>query len=327
MITVLLATYNGAAWLPALLESIQSQTLGDWELLARDDGSTDATAAILRSAAQTDRRITVVEDSAGRLGAKRNFEQLLLGAFSRGARYVALADQDDVWLPDKLRLQHAAMQAHESALGQRTPLLVHTDLRVVDERLRTIHPSHTVYERIARTCRPQQALRVALAHNFVTGCASLCNRALVELALPVPPEAVLHDWWLALCAAAAGRVVYRPEPTVLYRQHAQNSVGSTGIGRLAQLSRWRPARENLRRSAAQAQALARRLMERACPESAEAAELANQYAALFDPARKTSRKIAAAWRLRAGRPGLAWRLLFTAAAALPCDPVPHSHAA
>ncbi|MBI1903430.1 MAG: glycosyltransferase [Planctomycetia bacterium] len=327
MISILLATYNGAAWLPALLESVQSQTIGGWKLLARDDGSTDETRDLLNLAAKRDRRMVVVEDSLGRLGVKGNFEQLLLRASSRGAPYLALADQDDVWLPEKLQRQRAAMQELEAAHGQRTPLLVHTDLRVVDEQLRTLHPSHTAHERIARDCPGEDALRVALAHNFVTGCASLCNRALVELALPMPAEAVLHDWWLALCAAAAGHVAYVPKATVLYRQHRQNVVGASGIARLVKLSRWRRARENLRQSSAQARALARRLRDIQNPQLAAAANLADRYGALFGKATTVPRRLAEAWRLSAGRPGLAWRLLFAAAAVLPGKDASHRRAA
>jgi hypothetical protein len=83
-----------------------------------------------------------------------------------------------------------------------------------------------------------------LVQNFVTGCSCLVNRALLEIALPIPQECVMYDWWLALCAAAGGRLGFEPEPTVLYRQHAGNVVGAAPLrdalrGALARSLSWR----------------------------------------------------------------------------------------
>src|SRR5439155_22468886 len=103
---------------------------------------------------------------------------------------------------------------------------------------------------------------------FATGCASLINRSLLEIALPLPPAAVLHDWWITACAAAFGTIRYLPEPLVLYRQHGRNAVGAASVWRRLQPWRvvrngaWRRIQENVQRSSRQARALLDRLRER-----------------------------------------------------------------
>src|SRR5437773_11376380 len=94
MIAILLATYHGADWLPALLESIHRQTCEDWQLLARDDGSADATQRVLTVAASGDRRIAPIRDWAGSQGRGGNFGLLMRAATSTPASYFAFADQE-----------------------------------------------------------------------------------------------------------------------------------------------------------------------------------------------------------------------------------------
>lgn len=228
-VTIVLSCYDGAAYLPEQLESIRGQTWRDWRLLIRDDGSSDATPAILERAAQADGRITRIMDDRGNLGPVGSFGRLLELALGSGARYVALADQDDVWRADKLERQLALLEAHDSSHGADQPCLVHSDLAVVGSRLEPIHDSYFGYQRL--DCRAPDPLRRLLLQNFVTGCTVVVNRALLRAALPMP-RVVMHDWWLAQCAAALGRIVLLPEATVLYRQHAANVVGSRGAVQL-----------------------------------------------------------------------------------------------
>jgi glycosyltransferase involved in cell wall biosynthesis len=318
VITVLLATYNGSQWLVEFLDSLAAQTVSQWRLLIRDDGSSDATLNILRAAAGRDSRLMIVTDAAGRLGASGSFGRLMQHALANnpaaGApHYFAFADQDDVWLPGKLERQLAAIQELEAQRGPHMPLLVHSDLTVVDHELRTIHRSHTVLARLARRSPSSQALRTLLAHNFVTGCATLFNRSLLEAATPLPPEAALHDWWLACCAAALGDIRYLDEPLVLYRQHGANQVGA---GReVFSLRRLLRARGTLRRGVAQAAALGRRLGELGIDDSHPAVRLTQDYAGLLQGPTSRWRRFWDAYRLRVGRPGRLWRLLNAANAA------------
>jgi hypothetical protein len=207
-----------------------------------------------------------VLDAPGRLGAIGNFGALLAAARDAGAGYVLPCDQDDVWRPDKLSRMLAAMAALEERHGRATPLLVHSDLEVVDRALRALHPSFLAYQGLRHEGR--DPLRVLLVQNFVTGCASLLNAPLLDLALPLPAACLMHDWWTAQCAAAAGALGFVPEPLVRYRQHGANEVGAGGaFGNLKVLSA--PGRRRFARawrvghqSVAQAGALGARLRER-----------------------------------------------------------------
>ena len=203
---IILSTYNGMAHVAALVESIRCQTLGDWRLLVRDDGSSDATVDVVDKLARQDPRIHLLPEDGRSLGAPGSFGLLMAAARARGARYVFFADQDDIWLPGKLDRLLSVMGDAEATVGSETPLLFYSDLVVVAGDLRVIHPSFRRQQWL--TPPPQaEALRVLLTQNVVTGCGALLNRALLDVVLPLPVEVVMHDWWAALCAAATGRIV------------------------------------------------------------------------------------------------------------------------
>jgi hypothetical protein len=254
-VAIVLATYDGGAHLDAQLASLRSQSFADWKLLVRDDGSTDGTYERLAAAARVDSRITLLERGP-RLGVVRNFGELLAHAHAAGAEYVFPCDQDDVWLPSRVARALAVMDLLEGQHGRDTPTLVHSDLQVVDEQCRLIHPSFLRRQGIRHEAR--NPLDVLLVQNFVTGCAALLNRPLLELALPVPGGCIMHDWWIAQCAAASGRIGFVPEATVLYRQHRGNHVGAAGA-----LGGLNPLRPQGRRRLAQTWGMAERTLEQA----------------------------------------------------------------
>lgn len=279
-VVVVLATYNGAPYVEEQIESLRAQDLAGWRLLVRDDGSTDGTRERVEALARRDARIQLLE-GGGRLGVVGNFGALLRRARDDGAQYVFPCDQDDVWVPGKMSRLLAEMARLEAAHGRGAPLLVHSDLRVVDEALSPLRASFLRHQGIAHEER--EPLRVLLVQNFVTGCASLLNRPLLDFALPLPPECIVHDWWLAQCAAASGRIGFLPEATVLYRQHGWNQIGAGGrwgglnpfrVAGRKQLARsWRVGLRSLE----QARALHERMVERGgC--AAEAVNLAGAYA-------------------------------------------------
>lgn len=220
-IDILLATCNGASFLEEQLRSVYAGKSGpDFRMLVRDDGSTDDTCQILDKWAASAPDFVIVTDGQGSLGTALNYSRLM--DFVE-AQYVAFSDQDDVWLPEKLSLLHQKMMGVESILGKDTPLLVHSDLMVVDRSLRMIAPSFWRFQKID----PQYTgFSATLVQNSVTGCAMMANRALVELARPVPRQAIMHDWWLALVASAFGKVVPIRKPLLMYRQHGTNTVGA-----------------------------------------------------------------------------------------------------
>ncbi|HUA78466.1 MAG TPA: glycosyltransferase family 2 protein, partial [Acetobacteraceae bacterium] len=217
-VAILLSAYNGAPFLPAQLESLLAQTHRSWRLYWRDDGSTDATRALLRdfAAGPAAGRVVELPSPAGRLGATRSFLELL--ALAPPADAIAFADQDDVWLPDKLARGLAAL-AHAPA---ETPTLYCARQTLVGPTLARIGLSFPI--------RRPPGFPAALTQNIATGCTAMLNPAAVRLiAASRPPPITLHDWWSYLVVAAAGgRILADPEPAVLYRQHAGNLVGARG---------------------------------------------------------------------------------------------------
>ena len=258
----------------------------------RDDGSSDGTPALVEALAREDPRIRPLPAGGKNLGAVASFGALLAEAAAGGARYVFLADQDDLWLENKLGRQLEAMTSAEARFGSDVPILVHSDLAVVDDRLRPIDPSFLRYQSGLATPRGL-SLRTLLAQNLVTGCATAINRALLRMALPLP-DVVMHDWWLAQCAAGAGAVVSLPDALVLYRQHAANIVGARGFyGLVARALRsppawWERGGRNFVRGVRQAAMLRERLegerLVAGRPErehSGDGADLVARYAAAF----------------------------------------------
>ena len=131
-----------------------------------------------------------------------------------------LVDHDDIWRPDKVEVGLAKLMAAEERRGSDVPALVHGDLVVIDEAGRVIEDSFWKLKQIdpSYSCD----LRHAVIHATVVGCTITANRALLRAALPVPSEAIMHDWWLNLVAAATGTVEYDPTPHIHYRIHADN---------------------------------------------------------------------------------------------------------
>jgi glycosyltransferase involved in cell wall biosynthesis len=222
VVEVLLATFNGEHYLREQLDSILAQDYEYVRVLAKDDGSSDGTQNILDEYAERlPDRFRVIPGGVTGGSAKNNF--LLLMKEST-AEYICFADQDDVWLPHKVSITKRAMDELESCWGKDVPLLVFSDLRVVDDQLRTLQASYWAYEKL----RPQRVRRLGalLVQNVVTGCTCMLNRKLVDLSLSMPEEAIMHDHWVALLASAMGKTNAIEAQTVLYRQHDKNVIGS-----------------------------------------------------------------------------------------------------
>jgi rhamnosyltransferase len=286
-VVIVMSSYNGARFIAEQIESIRRQTLADWTLLVRDDGSSDETPQILDSLAAAEPRILLLQDGCGNLGPAESFGVLMAAALNAGAGYVAFADQDDVWHPDKLERELETLRAREAPAGSAVPLLVHSDLSVVDEELRFIHASFLAFQGLGQD--PRTPLQRLLTQNYVTGCTVVVNRALLRAALPLPDVVMMHDWWLALCAAALGEMVYYPRATVLYRQHGRNAAGSrwwmeAGLGAALRPVRWwRSSLAAFSATVAQACALARRVEReaRGVPPSAGPSAAVREYCGAF----------------------------------------------
>lgn len=222
-VQILMAVYNGEHYLPAQIDSILGQTYPSLRLLVRDNASTDGTWDILQGyAARHPDRVTVLPRNTTNIGALGNFAAVFAAA-EEG--YVMFADADDVWLPDKVQAVMDRMSELEAVHGADTPVLVHSDLTVVDRDLQVIDPSFWHFQKIdpANGCR----LGRLLVCNAVTGCTMILNRPLVRLARPVPvTEVVMHDYWIALVAACFGVIGHVDRPLMKYRQHGRNDTGA-----------------------------------------------------------------------------------------------------
>jgi glycosyltransferase involved in cell wall biosynthesis len=263
-VSVALCTFNGAKYLQEQLQSIAAQSLPPDELVICDDGSTDGTIELLRAFADTSTIPVHLHLGASRGGVIANFERAI--AYCTGD-VIALADQDDAWLPDKLKITVGALRAAQEVHGEDVPLLVHTDLRVVDAAKNVIATSFWAHQEIR--ARHRDALAELLLENFVTGCTLVMNRSLRNLALPIPPDAVMHDWWLALVAAAKGKVITLPDVTILYRQHGSNTVGARRRSLAKYILGWREFVGRVEARINQSEALETHLKGRGPPATEE----------------------------------------------------------
>lgn len=272
-IEVALATAQSARFLRELLDSLFAQTEQGFTLLVSDDGSRDSTMDILEEYSRRyPGRIRIVARDRQPHGAAGNFSRLLDHA---SADYLLLCDHDDVWLPNKIALSRERMAALEAARGAAVPLLVHTDLVVVDEQLGVIEPSMSKYWQASP---PRSDLTSLLTANVATGCTIIMNRALYEKARPIPPEAMMHDHWLALVASALGAIAYVDEAPILYRQHGGNLIGAPTRGTASLLQRIRNTlvgaerQRVMRRYSRQAAALLRRYRDEMSGDKRRATE-------------------------------------------------------
>ncbi len=281
MITVLLASWQGELYIEEQLDSILGQISGEpselqsgattklqaenLQILVSDDGSTDSTREILEQYAERypgrihlnhrspERKAKELEE--GIPAAAGNFFWLLSQADDD---YVMLSDQDDVWKKNKVEVLLKEIKKLETQHGTDCPILVHSDMEVVDLNLNMIQKSFFQYQR----CNPNRtSFSELLVENSVTGGAVMMNRALVQLLKKRPAACFMHDWWIALTASCFGVISYVKEPLYLYRQHGNNTLGAKETGSFEdvkeRLDRSAQVEENYRKMAAQAHAFGR----------------------------------------------------------------------
>lgn len=221
-IDILMATYNGEGYVAEQLKSIQQQTFQNWRLLISDDCSTDCTLEIVRSFADEDERITVASEGVRFGSAKANFMHLLSVT---NAKYVMLCDQDDYWLPEKIEKTLQVILDQQCQVGSDVPLLVFSDMIVVDDNLNHLAES---FERYSGLNPRRTSFAKVLAQPIGAGCTFMANRNLVDYSIRCSDydSMVMHDWWLSIVAAAFGSIRYVNETLTLYRQHGNNVVGA-----------------------------------------------------------------------------------------------------
>lgn len=210
-VDVLLSTYNGEQYLEEQIESLLAQENVSVNVIARDDGSTDNTIKIL-NIYQNKNMLSWY--GGENLRPARSFWKLLCDA--PVSQYYCFCDQDDVWMPDKLRFAVNKMKSFSDV-----PCLYFSAKRLVDRNLNFIADTH---ENLRLT------LGEAMVYNPVTGCTMVINEPLRKILLSANPNLPsLHDSWIyRTCLAVGGKVIYDVEPHIMYRQHGNNVVGHVG---------------------------------------------------------------------------------------------------
>lgn len=205
-----MAAYNGEKYLREQLDSILAQTVQDFELIVCDDCSSDSTAEILSRYAEKDSRIKIFVNEKN-LGFVKNFEKAIKLC---SGEYIALSDQDDVWLPEHLEILLQNIKDKDLVCGNAV---------LCDENLKIINADLLSVWRIDFLPDSKDDWFFFLLHgNVFQGTASLFRAAIVEKSLPIPDKVKFHDYWLALIAASGNGVSYINEPILYYRQHSKN---------------------------------------------------------------------------------------------------------
>jgi len=214
-----MTNYQGESWSDVQIATIVAQDYDDWHLLIRDDGSTDRTLDILRS--WRDRfpnKIAILDEhNPQNLGVVGNISALMTAS---SAPYAMFSSWDDVWYRDKVSNAVRAMRSLEARHGAECPLLIYTDLRMVDANLHELHPS--TLKHLGHVPSRNRTVGHFCLENTAYGCTFIVNRALLQLGNPIPKAARVEDWWLALVAAAFGVIEARPEVSLDWRRHGVN---------------------------------------------------------------------------------------------------------
>lgn len=220
-VQILLSSYNGEKYIREQLDSILKQEEVQLHLLIRDDGSTDGTKAILSEYEQNCDNVKVLYGK--NVGVVQSFFALMEAA-EEGCPYIAFADQDDVWLPDKLAravsLLEKQEQSNRKKNRQETPLVYCSARQLADAELRPL-------KQAIRYPEVRAEFGNALVENMCTGCTCVINQAMLRLLKGRQPEfTVMHDFWIYLVGTCFGTVIYDKESRILYRQHGNNELGS-----------------------------------------------------------------------------------------------------
>lgn len=216
MVCVLLSTYNGEKYLNEQLESLQQQVDVEIKILIRDDGSKDHTVEIIKHWYRSNP--TLIDFIQGEnVGFALSFSYLLQFAMNKypNAEYFSFCDQDDVWLPNKLKVAVEILrnECHE------IPITYCSNTRLVDTNLHFLRMGWKKGE-------VQLTKERALIQNFATGCTMVFNKKAVEVYISHMPEVIkVHDFLMYQICMFLGKVIYDEDSYILYRQHVNNLIG------------------------------------------------------------------------------------------------------
>lgn len=222
MISVCIATYNGASYLEEQLNSILPQLGSKDQVIVSDDGSTDETLFILKKYAQEDARILLYAGPGKGVVANFNY------AISKSTgEFIFLADQDDVWLPGKVANIMHYFKEHPN-----TELII-SDLTIVNEKLEIITPSYFAFRHV------KLGFFKNLVRNGYIGAGMAFKSTLKDLALPIPATIPMHDMWFGLIADIQKKSAVLPQQLTLYRRHDFNASEIKTKASFYQMLKWR----------------------------------------------------------------------------------------
>ena len=226
MIAILLATYNSDRFLSEQIDSIISQTYKDWILYIRDDGSTDETKTLIEDyKSRWPDKIKLIVDDKGSLRSYMNFVELMK---SVDAEYYMFCDHDDVWLSNKIEISYERIKNLERIYPSK-PIVVHTDMKVVNQDLNVMSESFWKYSRLLPN---HTSFWELVCCNTVNGCTMLFNHLAKLSCNGNEPYCLMHDVLVAQSVSAQGGIISAiEEPMVLYRQHFDNVIGASNAKR------------------------------------------------------------------------------------------------
>ena len=210
LISIAMATYNGEKYLKEQLDSIYSQTHKNIEVIVTDDCSTDKTVEVLEQYSKSHGLKYFVNEQ--NLGFVKNFEKA--ASLCQG-EYIALSDQDDIWLPHKLT-------SLVQNIGDN--ILACSDAKLIDENNIVIAESQFEYSKRPKNIK--LTFYKLMFRNYIWGCTILMKKEILKKAHPIPLGAESHDQWYGLIASSLGGIYIHKEPLMLYRQHVENHFGA-----------------------------------------------------------------------------------------------------
>lgn len=221
-IAVLMSTYNGEKYVDEQIQSILNQTESDFNLYIRDDGSTDSTVRIINTYSKKDSRIRFIQDDMQNLGPKDSFFQLLNNV---SADYYFFCDQDDIWENNKIQLMMNELDSY----GNDIPLLAYSNLKCIDKDGEKIQDFVSFENMVNTDIKNIDYFQT----NNIPGCTMVINKKTADIfkmggvKQQLNQEYIqMHDWWIALIAAAFGRIIHVNKTLVYYRQHSNNTLGA-----------------------------------------------------------------------------------------------------